>query len=231
MHAVIHTPPPGQVHPLGRYTPWAGTPPGSYTPLSRYTPSRYTPPPPRKHTPLPPGSTPLREVHTPGSTPPTLRWSLQRMVRILLECFLVTGRNEVVAKVMFLQVSVILLTGGSPAGRTPPPHPPRRPPSRESPLTRRPPLAGRPPARRTPQQGEPTRQGDPPPAIRSMSGRYASYWNAFLGLFLYKKAPLLLFSSSKSEFQLSMKNEESGHECVIWFQLDQMGCWLNFAGT
>ena len=41
--------------------------------------------------------------------------------------------------------------------------------------------------------------------------------------FLYKKAPLLLFSSSKSEIQLSMKNEEAGHECVIWFQLAQMG--------
>ena len=31
--------PPGQVHPLGRYTPpWAGTPPGKYTPPGRYTP-------------------------------------------------------------------------------------------------------------------------------------------------------------------------------------------------
>ena len=40
--------------------------------------------------------------------------------------------------------------------------------------------------------------------------------------FLYKKAPLLLFSSSKSEIQLSMKNE-ADHECVIWFQLAQMG--------
>ena len=36
----------------------------------------------------------------------------KQAVRILLECILVTGCNEVVAKVMFLQVSVILLTGG-----------------------------------------------------------------------------------------------------------------------
>ena len=52
------------------------------------------------------------------------------------------------------------------------------------------------PATHPPRQGEPPRQGDPPsrekpplagrtpgqgdpPAIRSMSGRYASYWNAF----------------------------------------------------
>ena len=28
---------------------------------------------------------------------------------------------------------------------------------------------------------------------------------------------LLVFSSSKSEFQLPMKSEETGHECIIWF--------------
>ena len=82
-----------------------------------------------------------------------------------------TGRNEVVAKVMFLQVSVIhsVHRGGSPensplAGRTPPPH-----------------LVGRTP----PWQGEPPPAGRTPPpeadsSIRSTSGRYASYWNAFL---------------------------------------------------
>ena len=54
-----------------------------------------------------------------------------------------TGRNEVVAKVMFLLVSVILSTGGV-SGR-------------ENPLARRPPWAGRPP-----RQGDPPGQGDPP---------------------------------------------------------------------
>ena len=137
-----------------------------------------------------------------------------------------TGRNEVVAKVMFLHVSVILFTGGvgvsgqTPWTRqTPPPGQGRENP----PLAGRPPWdhadpprpgrhpinqAGTPPGpgRHPPQQGEhpPTRQaptppppgpGRPPPrparpplppaweedcSIRSMSGRYASYWNAFL---------------------------------------------------
>ena len=103
---------------------------------------------------------------------------------------IITGRNEVVAKVIFLHVSVILSTGGglrqgepplagrppwagrppSPAGRTPPAErPPRqRPPRQGDPLAGRPPLP-----RRTPRQGD-------PPGIRSMSGRYASYWNPFL---------------------------------------------------
>ena len=68
-------------------------------------------------------------------------------VRILLECILVvmliTGRNEVVAKVMFLHVSVILLTGGSlgrpprdqadPPGQGTPPRDQADPPGRENP--------------------------------------------------------------------------------------------------
>ena len=73
---------------------------------------------------------------------------------------LITGRNEVVAKVMFLLVSVILSTGGSAsvhAGILP--HPQRRrhplpcqgdppdqgdPPAKETPLPRRPPCQGYP---------------------------------------------------------------------------------------
>ena len=66
-----------------------------------------------------------------------LNWSSN----VALMKFLFTGRNEVVAKVMFLHMSVILLTGGvsgeppqdqadpPPAGRTPPDqadHPPGR---------------------------------------------------------------------------------------------------------
>ena len=78
--------------------------------------------------------------------------------------YIFTGRNEVVAKVMFLHVSVILSTGGvsgqhpppdqadTPQQREPPPGP-GRPPSRENPPGR-----GRhPPAGRTPQD-----QADPP---------------------------------------------------------------------
>ena len=60
-----------------------------------------------------------------------------------------TGRNEVVAKVMFLLVSVILSTGGV-SGR-------------ENPLARRPPWAGRPPGKETPPGRETPQQGEPPP--------------------------------------------------------------------
>ena len=101
----------------------------------------------------------------------------------------ITGRNEVVAKVMFLQVSVIHSVhrrrgvSGEPPSRENPPWTRENPPrTRETP-----PDQGEPP----PDQGEPpnTRQtppdqADPPQeedcGIRSMSGRYASYWNAFL---------------------------------------------------
>ena len=49
-------------------------------------------------------------------------------MRILQGYHLVTGRNEVVAKVMFFHVSVILFTGGGVSGKPPPgqgepPHP------------------------------------------------------------------------------------------------------------
>ena len=83
---------------------------------------------------------------------------------------LVTGRNEVVAKVMFLLVSVILLTVGgvclSACWDTTPPLGSRHPPREADP---------------TPEADTPTPpEADTPPGIRSMSGRYASYWNAFL---------------------------------------------------
>ena len=104
--------------------------------------------------------------------------------------FIITGRNEVVAKVMFLPVSVILYMGGSPenppqtrqtpppgprrtplAGRTP--HPPRtkeNPPwTRQTPPgPKRTPPAGRTPPgpRRTPQTGR-----HPPGPRRTPSGK------------------------------------------------------------
>ena len=67
---------------------------------------------------------------------------------------------------------------------------PRRPPSRRHPPARETPLPRRPPTKETPCQGDPPGRRHPParetpteggpPGIRSMSGRYASYWNAFL---------------------------------------------------
>ena len=107
-----------------------------------------------------------------------------------------TGRNEVVAKVMFLHVSVILYTGGvsgeppqdqadTPPGRENPPRPGRTPPGRETPPAGRTPLAGRTlppplPAGRTPPGPGRSPPGEDDCSIRSMSGRYASYWDAFL---------------------------------------------------
>ena len=116
------------------------------------------------------------------------------------EIQIITGRNEVVAKVMFLHVCVILFTGGVlRAGRTPPDQTP--PGSRHPPWSRHPPDQTPPsPPDQTPppsrEQTPPQDQTPPPPeqrpptptplpreadsGIRSMSGRYASYWNAFL---------------------------------------------------
>ena len=78
---------------------------------------------------------------------------------------IITGRNEVVDEVMFLLVSVILLTEGvclSACWDTTTP------------------LEADPPGRRHPPGGRPPQKEVPPPGIRSMSGRYASYWNAYL---------------------------------------------------
>ena len=125
------------------------------------------------------------------------------------------GRNEVVAKVIFLHLFVILFTGGgvlpqcmlgyppgtrqTPSDQTPPPPPdqtppptPRSdtlpqdqadPPDQTPPWDQADPLDQTPPptTRQTPLPGSDT----PPPreadcSRRSTSGRYASYWNAFL---------------------------------------------------
>ena len=107
-------------------------------------------------------------------------------VRILLECILVTGHNEVVAKVMFLQVCVCPQGGGclpqcmlgyqTPLGPGRPPSPHQAAPrTRQTPQTRHTP----------PGPGRPPREADC--SIRSMSGWYASYWNAFLLILCVKK--------------------------------------------
>ena len=75
-------PPVGSTPPFGKHTSLGSTPPsGKHIPLEAHTPPGSTPP---RSTPPPPGSTPGK--HTPH---PPLRRSLQRTVRILLECFLV----------------------------------------------------------------------------------------------------------------------------------------------
>ena len=102
---------------------------------------------------------------------------------------LITGRNEVVAKVIFLHLSVILFTGGRGSASV---HAGIPPPEQTPPLSRHP-LGTRPPKEQTHPPGtRPTRNRHPPPradplpfpgadsSIRSTSGWYASYWNAFL---------------------------------------------------
>ena len=78
---------------------------------------------------------------------------------------------------MFLQASAILLTGGSAsvhAGSRPPGS--RHPPPQEQTPT---PLGTDPPEADTP-PGADTHPREADSSIRSTSGRYASYWNAFL---------------------------------------------------
>ena len=92
---------------------------------------------------------------------------------------LFTSRNEVVAKVMFLLVCVIRFTGRGSASVHAgiPPHPPgrRHPPGRKHPPRRK-----HPPGKEAPPEGSSPPRKEAPPGIRSMRGRYASYWNAFL---------------------------------------------------
>ena len=81
-----------------------------------------------------------------------------------------------------------LWQGDPPPGKETHPLGRENPPGRETPLCRETPWQGEPPppqqvdppGKQTPPSKEnPPWQGDPP-GIRSMSGRYASYWNAFL---------------------------------------------------
>ena len=74
---------------------------------------------------------------------------------------IITGRNEVVAKIIFLLVFVILFTGGvylSACWDTT---------SQEG-------------SKPSPKGNTPSEGSTPPPSIRSMNGRHASYWYAFL---------------------------------------------------
>ena len=158
------------------HTPQEQTPPGvNIPPRSRHPKSRH---PSGADTPLrtdtQPQSRPPMSRHPPKQTPPKRR-PLLWTVRILLKCILVTSRNEVVAKVMFLQVSVILSTGG--VSGEPPPRPRRTPlpdqadtPPEEAdtPQTKEnPPRPGRHTPNPLPGRGRhPPRPGRPPPGRR-----------------------------------------------------------------
>ena len=108
---------------------------------------------------------------------------------------------------MFLHMCVILFTGGV-SGQGEPPQAGRTP------------WLGDPPGKKTPQQGEPPpKQGEPPPvedtthpgevdaSIRSMSGRYASYWNAFLFLLFSQLIKLNFYQNCFFESDIRVKRE------------------------
>ena len=184
--------PPGQTHPPGQTPPWTDTTPRQ-TPSGRH-PIRQTPPG------RPPGRQP------PGKTPP-IRRPMQQMVRILLECILVTAHKRSLGQgCIFTGVCLSVNRGGLPG----------RPPCKGDPppLPGRPRCQGDPPTRETPQahtQGGNWAESDPGPHPRGKlrgdqiqahtqggnsggsgpdhpphddycCGRYASYWNAFLFL-------------------------------------------------
>ena len=105
---------------------------------------------------------------------------------------IITGRNEAVAKVIFLHLSVIHSVHrgvlpqcmlGYPPPRTRPPRdqttPGTRPPWDQTPPRTRPPWTRHPPEQ-TPPPGADTPPWEADSSIRSTRGRYASYWNAFL---------------------------------------------------
>ena len=115
----------------------------------------------------------------------------------------VTGRNEVVAKVMVLLVCVILFTRGSlphcmlgyhhtpQKGKEAHPPPRRRHPTQEGGPGRRP------PQKKNPLEKEAPPRKDAPPGIRSMSGWYASYWNDSCFLFWLVTNLLNVLQSTK----------------------------------
>ena len=101
------------------------------------------------------------------------------------------------AKVMFLQASVILLTGGVSASvyariPTPPPWELTCPRPRADPTGSR-----HPPRADTSLKQTPPWEADS--GIRSMSGRYASYWNAFLleSIILFSVKSVFNFCASR----------------------------------
>ena len=115
---------------------------------------------------------------------------LRRRRDTCLLSLIFTGRNEVVAKVIFFTpvCHSVHREGVSASVHAGIPHPPRA----DTPWSRHPPPEQTPPGKQTPpEQIPPPRKQTPPPeadsGIWSISGRYASYWNAFLYLFIFGK--------------------------------------------
>ena len=154
-----------------------------YTPRSRHAPCSRPPlgadTPPGADT-TPQADTPWSRHTAPTPTPPSEHageiLSMRGWYASYRNAILFTGRNKVVAKVIFLHLSVILFTGGgfclSACWDAHPP-PGADTPSREQ---------------TPPHPGADTPLWEADSGIRSTSGRYASYWNAFLFLFCFAAA-------------------------------------------
>ena len=102
--------------------PGADMPPVADPPWEQTPPQEQTPPPPSRH--------PLEQTHRPNPHPPSEHageiLSMRGWYASYRNAILFTGRNKVVAKVIFLHLSVILFTGGVSASvhagmPTPPP--------------------------------------------------------------------------------------------------------------
>ena len=141
-----------------------------------------------------------------GLTPPLGNPGSSTDLNILKSC-IITGRNEVVAKVIFLHLSVILFTGGV---------------LPQCMLGYQPPLSG---SRHPPRtRHHPRGGGEADSSIQSTSGRYASYWNAFLFINRFSS---LSFQAVEAGFNTTedfwvVINEDLCLTCII----DQSS-WLN----
>ena len=164
-------------HPPRPDSPWEQTPPGADTPQGRHPPGYSHTHPKTRHTPgadtpqsrHPLEQTPPQDQTPPGSRPPWSRHPLGQTP---------PSRPPPEADTPLEQTPPRTDT---PWGRNPPKtrHPLRsRHPRNRHPLSRHPPQS------RPPRADTPPEQIPPPPeadsGIRSTSGRYASYWNAFL---------------------------------------------------
>ena len=116
--------------------------------------------------------TSLPQLGRPETLPPRLDQTLLQLTTFLLECILVTGRNEAVAKVIFLHLFVILFTQGgclpqcmlgyhTSREQTPPRS---RAPRADTPQSRHPP-------EKTPPEQTPPWEQNPPPGAESPRSR------------------------------------------------------------
>ena len=150
----------------------------------------------------------------------TLEHWTQFMLIFILH--LITGHNKVVAKVIFLHLSVIHSVHRgegvclSACWDTTPPR--ADPPGADTPLDQTPHPLTRHPPRADPQEQTPPQKADS--SIWSMSGQYASYWNAFLFVMWLQIFRMLIIQQAMFKFHsaIALKFLERVHYI-------NQGCW------